>query len=26
MAFAKGTRTGFVVGKRGQIFKIKVKY
>lgn len=26
MAFAKGTRTGFVVGKRGQIFKIKVKH
>ena len=24
LAFAKGTRTGFVVGKRGQIFKIKV--
>ena len=26
MAFSKGTRTGFVVGKRGQIFKINVKY
>ena len=26
MAFAKGSPTGFIVGKGGQIFKIKVKY